>query len=140
MGLIAELRRRNVIRVGVAYGVATWVLLQITDVVAPILELPDWAQKLFFVILAIGFVPAVIFAWAFELTPEGLKKEKDVDRSESITNVTGRRLDFMIIGVLVLAVSLLLYDRYFDQSEPSEPGAELVVEKSIAVLAFDNGK
>lgn len=135
MSLFGELKRRNVFRVGIAYGIATWVLLQITDVISPILGLPDWAQKLFFVILAIGFVPALIFAWAFELTPEGLKKEKDVDRTESITNVTGRKLDRSIIAILILAVSLLLFDRYLGGPEPEE---QLAVEKSIAVLPFVN--
>jgi len=135
LSLFAELRRRNVFRVGIAYGIATWALLQITDVVSPILDLPEWAPKLFFVILAIGFVPALIFAWAFELTPEGIKKEKDVDRSESITNTTGRRLDFIIIGVLFLAVAMLLFDRYTGQADEPE---QRQVEKSIAVLPFVN--
>jgi len=71
--IFGELRRHNVVRVGIAYAVATWVLLQMTDVITPILELPDWAPKLIIVILAVGFVPALIFAWAFELTPEGIK-------------------------------------------------------------------
>jgi TolB-like protein/Tfp pilus assembly protein PilF len=133
--LIAELRRRNVFRVGIAYGIATWALLQITDVISPILDLPEWAPKLFFVILAIGFIPALIFAWAFELTPEGIKKEKDVDRTESITNVTGRKLDFVIIGVLFLAVAMLLFDRYAGQAGEPE---QRQVEKSIAVLPFVN--
>jgi TolB-like protein/Tfp pilus assembly protein PilF len=135
MSFIDELRRRNVFRVGIAYAIATWVLLQITEVITPILDLPDWAPKLIFVILAVGFVPALIFAWAFELTPEGIKKEKDVDRSESITYHTGRKLDFAIIAVLVLAVGLLLADRF---SGKPVPDAEQVTSKSIAVLPFVN--
>jgi TolB-like protein len=135
MSFIDELRRRNVFRVGIAYAIATWVLLQITEVITPILDLPDWAPKLIFVILAVGFVPALIFAWAFELTPEGIKKEKDVDRSESITHHTGRKLDFAIIAVLVLAVGLLLADRF---SGKPAPDAEQVTSKSIAVLPFVN--
>jgi TolB-like protein/Tfp pilus assembly protein PilF len=135
MSFIDELRRRNVFRVGIAYAIATWVLLQITEVITPILDLPDWAPKLIFVILAVGFVPALIFAWAFELTPEGIKKEKDVDRSESITHHTGRKLDFAIIAVLVLAVGLLLADRF---SGKPAPDAEQVTNKSIAVLPFVN--
>jgi len=135
MSFIDELRRRNVFRVGIAYAIATWVLLQITEVITPILGLPGWAPKLIFVILAVGFVPALIFAWAFELTPEGIKKEKDVDRSESITHHTGRKLDFAIIAVLVLAVGLLLADRF---SGKPAPDAEQVTNKSIAVLPFVN--
>ena len=135
MSFIDELRRRNVFRVGIAYAIATWVLLQITEVITPILDLPGWAPKLIFVILAVGFVPALIFAWAFELTPEGLKKEKHVDRSESITRHTGRKLDFAIIAVLVLAVGLLLADRF---SGKPAPDAEQLTNKSIAVLPFVN--
>ncbi|MEE8281573.1 MAG: tetratricopeptide repeat protein, partial [Gammaproteobacteria bacterium] len=104
-------------------------------VITPILGLPGWAPKLIFVILAVGFVPALIFAWAFELTPEGLKKEKHVDRSESITRHTGRKLDFAIIAVLMLAVGLLLADRF---SGKPAPDAEQVTNKSIAVLPFVN--
>ncbi len=135
MSFFDELKRRNVFRVGIAYAIATWVLLQITEVITPILGLPDWAPKLIFVILAVGFVPALIFAWAFELTPEGLKKEKDVDRSESITHHTGRKLDFAIIAVLVLAVGLLLADRYTGQPVSD---SQQMVKKSIAVLPFVN--
>ncbi|MDA0993093.1 MAG: hypothetical protein O3A13_05620 [Proteobacteria bacterium] len=137
MSIIAELKRRNVFRVGIAYAITTWVLLQIIDVVAPILELPEWAPKLVFVILAIGFFPALIFAWAFELTPEGLKPEKEVDRTVSITNVTGKKLDRMIIGVLAIAVVLLLTDKFTGSSNTS-PEVTVTGSKSIAVLPFIN--
>ena len=110
MSFFSELKRRNVFRVGIAYAITTWVLLQIVDVISPLLELPVWAPRLIFVILAIGFFPALIFAWAFELTPEGLKREKEVDRTTSITADTGRKLDFVIIGVLngVLVIFALI--------------------------------
>jgi len=91
LSIYTELSRRNVFRVGIAYVVASWVLLQIVDVIIPIFEVPDWAPKLIFVILAVGLVPALIFAWAFEMTPEGLKKESEVDRSASIVGTTGNR-------------------------------------------------
>ena len=138
MSLFAELKRRNVFRVGIAYGITSWVLMQIIDVITPILELPDWAPKLIFVILAIGFFPALIFAWAFELTPEGLKPEKEVDRSESITDVTGRKLNRMIIGGLSIAVALLLVDRFTGISQPAAPEIIATGGKSIAVLPFVN--
>jgi TolB-like protein len=139
MSFIEELKRRNVFRVGIAYAIATWVLLQITEVITPILGLPDWAPKLIFVILAVGFVPALIFAWAFELTPEGIKKEKDVDRSESITHHTGRKLDYAIIAVLLLAVGLLLTDRLVPNESPDAGVGEIVsTGPSIAVLPFVN--
>jgi TolB-like protein len=135
LSFLGELRRRNVFRVGIAYAIAAWVILQIIDVVSPILELPEWSPKLILVILAVGFVPALIFAWAFELTPEGLKKEKEVDRSQSITNQTGRKLDFAIIGILLVAVCLLLADRYLGSTSEVP---RVALEKSIAVLPFVN--
>jgi TolB-like protein/Tfp pilus assembly protein PilF len=142
--IITELSRRNVIRVGIAYAIASWVLLQIVDVIVPILELPEWSPKLIFVILAIGLVPALIFSWAFELTPEGIKKESEVDRSQSVVSETGRKLNFVIIATLVVAVTLLLVERETSQSELTEAVAVDDVsvavdeEKSIAVLPFVN--
>lgn len=143
MTIYTELKRRNVFRVGIAYVVASWVLLQFVDVITPILELPEWAPKLIFVILAIGLVPALIFAWAFEMTPEGLKKESEVDRSESIVGTTGRKLNFVITGFLILAVVLLLAERQFRPVVVAEPDAVIASEeadneRSIAVLPFVN--
>lgn len=135
MSFIKELKQRSVFRVGMAYAVATWVLLQITEIVTPILDLPDWAPKLIFVILAVGFVPALILAWAFELTPEGLKKEKDVDRSQPIDHHGRRKLDYIIVTVLVLALAYFAYDKFFMQPESD---GQHMVEKSIAVLPFIN--
>jgi TolB-like protein len=111
MSLFKELKRRNVFRVGIAYSVAAWLLIQVTDIVFPRIGLPDSAVMLVIALLAIGFVPALIFAWAFEMTPDGIKREKDVDRSKSITPTTGRKLDRMIIGILVVLVGYLLVDK-----------------------------
>jgi TolB-like protein len=132
--------------VGIAYAVASWVLLQIVDVISPIFELPAWAPKLIFVILAIGLVPALIFAWVFEMTPEGLKKESEVDRSASIVSATGHRLNYVITGFLVIAVALLLVERQLKPVVVEEPGSvvaevaseEAQIGKSIAVLPFVN--
>jgi TolB-like protein len=151
MSLFAELKRRNVFRVGIAYIVLGWLLLQVTDVVVPILELPDWVTRLVLFLLIIGFPLVLFFAWAFELTPEGVKREKDVDRSQSITSTTGKKLDRAIIGILVVAVALLLFDR-FRVSEPDtatgpadstsevqgtvQAETKPVAEKSVAVLPF----
>ncbi len=148
MSLFAELKRRNVFRVGVAYAVAAWLLIQVTDIMVPTLGLPEWIGKATIFLLIIGFVPAIIFAWAFELTPEGIKREKDVDRSQSITAQTGRKLNYAITALLALAVVYLLMDKF----SPAEPGADSgpvtaavdstaePVEnlKSIAVLPFVN--
>jgi TolB-like protein/Tfp pilus assembly protein PilF len=136
MSLFAELKRRNVIRVGVAYLVATWLLLQVVDVLTPILELPDWAPKLILVILVLGFVPVLIFAWAFELTPEGIKRESRVDRDASITHVTARKLDFITIGLLAAAILIVALDRLLPQTAPATPvGSESVSASAVAANA-----
>lgn len=141
MKLFAELSRRNVIRVAIAYGVASWVLLQIVDVIAPIFELPAWAPKLIFIILAVGLVPALLFAWAFELTPDGIRKESEVDRSGSIANHTGRKLNYIIVATLVVAVVMLLVERQWGPAPDSTQASVTETEdgaKSIAVLPFVN--
>ncbi len=154
MSFFKELKRRNVIRVAIAYAVAAWLLIEITATTFPILKLPDWSVTLVTVLVLIGFPLALIFAWAFELTPEGLKKEKDVDRSESITHITGRKLDFMIIGMLVVALGYFAFDKFvLDPSRDAElvrttteavteqsieSGKSGIHDKSIAVLPFVN--
>ncbi len=135
MSFIEELKRRNVIRVAIAYAAITWLLLQVADVVLPTFESPGWVMQAFTFLLALGLPLALLLAWAFELTPEGVKREKDVDRSVSNTRLTGRKLDFAIIAVLVLAVSLLALDRF---TVPSESGSPQPINKSIAVLPFVN--
>jgi hypothetical protein len=112
MSLIAELKRRNVFRVGVAYGIVAWLLIEVAHTAFPTLQLPDWTTTLVTVLLIMGFPVALVIAWAFELTPEGIKRESVVDPAESITHVTGRKLDFAIIGLLVIAVIFLVVDNY----------------------------
>lgn len=133
MSLFQELKRRNVVQVGLAYAVVSWVVLQIIDVISPIFDLPIWAPKLVFVILVVGAVPALIFAWAFELTPEGLKKDADVDRAASIASTTGRKLNYVIFAALALAIVLLLVER-----QSVDRSADTADAKSIAVLPFVN--
>jgi len=145
--LFAELKRRNVFRVAAAYGIVSWLLVEVASVVVPALRLPEWALTLLVFLVIAGFPLALILAWAFELTPEGIKREAAVDPAESITQQTGRRLDFAIIALLALAVVLLVVDHYFLEAdrEQTEAAAEpaLATEpvargKSIAVLPFDN--
>ncbi|MBA2269165.1 MAG: hypothetical protein H0W20_01020, partial [Chthoniobacterales bacterium] len=131
----AELKRRNVYKVAVAYAVVAWLLIQLASILFPTFEAPAWVMKVFIAIVALGFPLALILAWAFELTPEGLKRTEDVARGESIARTTGRKLDFAIIGVLVLAVALLLFDRFRPEARQQEGGN---AEKSIAVLPFEN--
>jgi len=144
MSLLDELKRRNVFRVGIAYVISAWVLLQFIDLVLENIQAPDWVMKVFMLALAIGFPLAVFFAWAFEMTPEGIKKEKDVDRSESITNQTGHKLDRSIIVVLLIAVVYFAWDNFAPAPSELKTTAETTQQvatveyapKSIAVLPF----
>jgi len=134
--LFRELKRRNVVRVGIAYIVLGWVALQVGDVLFDTFEAPAWVGKSLAVVILLGFPFACLFAWAFELTPEGIKKTEDVDRSQSITHSTGRRLDFVIIAALVIALGYFIWDR----QHTFEPDAATATtsDKSIAVLPFVN--
>ena len=151
MNLFKELKRRNVFRVGIAYTVATWLLIQVTDIIFPRIGLPDSAVTLVIALLVIGFIPALILAWAFEMTPEGIKREKDIDREKSITPATGRKLDRAIIGILTIALAYFVFDKFNTQgpapqtvetttleasssAEPTEQKATTV--QSVAVLPF----
>ncbi|MCJ7592157.1 MAG: hypothetical protein MUO51_12470 [Woeseiaceae bacterium] len=136
MSFLDELKRRNVFRVGIAYAFASWLLLQIIDVVVPIIEAPEWVSKAILLLIAVGFPLALLFAWAFELTAEGLKFERDVDRSQSIAPKTGRNLDRAIIGILVIAVTLFALDKFIWSVAPSDD--EVTSKRSIAVLPFVN--
>ena len=134
-----ELKRRNVVRVAIAYAIVSWLILQIVDVLMPLLSLPEWVGGFVFLLLVIGFLLALILSWAYELTPEGLKKEKDIERSESITHVTGRKLDFVIIGLLTVALGYFAYDKFVLDSGRDAARDEVTtaaVLKSIAVLPF----
>ncbi|MDX1404774.1 MAG: tetratricopeptide repeat protein [Woeseiaceae bacterium] len=141
--LFEELKRRNVFRVGVAYVVAAWLVLQVLDLVLENIDAPAWIMQMTMIIMALGLPIVLGFAWAFEITPEGVKLERDVDRSKSITPQTGRRLDRLIIVILAAAVGILLVDRFV--FEPSTSPNEVVAQPqsggsrpSIAVLPFVN--
>ncbi len=139
-----ELKHRNVVRVAIAYAIVAWLLIEVSATTFPILNLPDWATTLVTVLLLIGFPVALVFAWAYELTPEGLKKEKDVDRTKSITHITRRKLDFIIIGILLLALAVFAVERFVLLPDPvpatdaPQEVATTEVQKSIAVLPFVN--
>src|SRR3954453_21662781 len=110
--LFAELKRRNVFRAAILYLGAVWAVAQGIASLTPSVGAPEWATRWFLVAAAIGFPFWVAFAWFYEFTPEGLKRESEIDRAESVTHHTGRKLDFAIIGVLAVAVVLLLTDRF----------------------------
>jgi TolB-like protein len=134
----AELKRRNVIRAAILYLGAVWALAQGISQLGPSLGAPEWALRWFLVAAGIGFPFWIAFAWFYEFTPEGLKRESEIDPAESIKHRTGRKLDFAIIGVLTVAVVLLLTDRFVLRHGVNETIALPIVEKSIAVLPFEN--
>lgn len=148
MKIIDELKRRNVFRVGVAYVIVAWLLAQVADLMLENFGAPDWVMKTFLGFLIMGFPLALFFAWAFELTPEGVKRESAVDRSQSITPQTGQKLNRGIIIVLTIALAWFAWDRFgaspevTSQAEQSqitlpEPVTNSVpVAKSVAVLPF----
>jgi TolB-like protein len=131
----AELKRRNVYKVAIAYAVVAWLLMQVATQVFPFLEIPNWAIRLVIMLIVIGFPIALVIAWAFELTPEGLKRTEDVDLNKSVTRKTGRKLDFFIIAVLLLVIAILVFQRLHPNVSPAVSSSP---EKSIAVLPFDN--
>lgn len=140
-----ELKRRNIFRVAVAYVMLSWVLLQAVGLIAPGIGLPDWTFPLVFLFLIIGFPVALIFAWAFELTTEGLKRTTEVHPENSLTSNTGRKLDFIIIGFLSVALLFFVVDRLFVPSVTRPPTTpdETAVDtagswSSIAVMPFVN--
>ena len=137
MSLFEELKRRNVIRVAIAYSVIGWVLAQVAEFAFENFGAPDWVLKSVIVILLIGLPIAIVFAWAFEMTPEGIKREKEVDRSQSITPQTGKKLDRVIIAVLVVALAWFAWDKFGGSPEPAATATEASVsDKSVAVLPF----
>jgi TolB-like protein/cytochrome c-type biogenesis protein CcmH/NrfG len=112
LSVFNELKRRNVFRVGIAYVVMAWLVMQVADVILNNVEAPGWVFHVILLLLGIGLPFAVFFAWAFELTPEGLKRESEVDRSQSITHKTGHKLNYATIGVLIIALGYFSYDKF----------------------------
>ena len=147
INFFAELKRRNVLRMAGLYLVGAWLVVQVAGTVLPMFGAPEWLPRTIVVLLAIGFVPAVIFSWVFELTPQGLKREDDVAPEQSITPQTGRRMDRMIIVVLVLALGYFAFDKFVlaphheaalvASAVPNE-SKSVINAKSIAVLPFEN--
>ncbi|NIM69684.1 MAG: tetratricopeptide repeat protein [Xanthomonadales bacterium] len=144
MSLFAELKRRNVFKVGAAYLVMAWLVMQVADVVLNNIAAPDWVFRVILLLLGVGFLLAVFFAWAFELTPEGIKREHEVDRSRSITHQTGRKLNFGLAALLTLALAYLAYDKLLTEppaAAPAHPATSVPrapSAKAVAVLPFAN--
>ena len=131
----AELKRRNVYKVAVAYAVVAWLLIQVATQVFPFFEVPGWAVRLVVLLIAAGFPIALVLAWAFDLTPEGIKRTEDVDLGKPATRKTGRKLDFLIIAVLLLIIAILVFQRLHLHVSPT---ASSSLEKTIAVLPLEN--
>ena len=153
MSLFAELQRRNVFKVAAAYIIVGWLTMQVGDTLGPALLLPGWINSALAFFLLLGFPLAMFFAWAFEITSDGIKKENEVDRSQSITHITRQKLNNMIIGLLVLALGYFVFDKFvlapgrntleiesaIQTAQESVPEQSPVKnEKSMAVLPFVN--
>jgi len=152
-----ELKRRNVVRVGIAYLVVGWIVFQIGEVMFPTFGTPDWVFKTIILVIAVGFPFALIFAWAFEITPDGVKKTRDVNVAASVTATTGKKLNYIIIAALVIALGYFIWERQVPTDSPAhrpysvaEPGTaveatqsdesveEEAPKRSIAVIPFVN--
>jgi TolB-like protein len=146
VSFLTELKRRNVIRMAGLYLVGAWLIVQVADTLLPVFEAPEWVMKVLVGLLALGFVPTLIFSWVFELTPQGLKREQEVDRSQSITNATARRLDIAVIVLLLIVGALMLRGpstapesvapRSASTATEGAPTEAQISDKSIAVLPF----
>ncbi len=121
------------------YFAVAWLVVEIASVVLPTFNAPEWVMQVFTFLMALGFPVALVFAWAYEITPDGIKREKDVDRSQSITHVTGRKLDFTVIAILAAIIVWFAVDKFFLSGDGSQPTADSAQDRrSIAVLPFAN--
>ena len=142
MSLFTELKRRNVFRVGAAYVVVGWLLLQVADVLLGNFGAPDWVFKSFAALLALGFPMALFLSWAYELTPDGVKRADEIDAEASITPHTGRRIDRLIIVALAGVIIVMAAERFWiagnRDAPPAEASGTAQIDKSIAVLPFSD--
>lgn len=156
MQLFKELQRRNVFRVSIGYIVSSWLLIQVADIVLETIAAPGWVMKTIMLVLALGFPVVAFFSWAYEVTPDGIRRESEVDHTQSITHVTSRKLDRAIVTVLVIALAYFAYDKFIldpkrvaaliddvkqnvteqASARPPDPTQEGIDPASIAVLPF----
>src|SRR6266571_9071741 len=143
MSFLTELKRRNVIRMAGLYLVGAWLLVQVAGTVLPMFGAPDWLPRTIVILLAIGFFPALIFSWVFELTPQGLKRDEDVRPEESIAPQTARRMNRTIIAVLLLALAYFAFDKFVltpkrNAALAAAVSTPIAEAHSLAVLPFVN--
>ena len=119
MSFFSELKRRNVVRVATAYLVGSWLIIQVAEATFPAFGLSDAALRLVIILLAIALIPTLIFSWVYEITPEGIKREVEIERSESITAHTARKLNVVVIVLLVVAIGMFAMDRFTGAPAPT---------------------
>ena len=137
-GLLAELRRRNVIRMAGLYLITAWLLVQIAETLLPIFDTPGWVLKALVVLVALGFIPALVFSWVFELTPEGLKRDAEVTPAQSIAPQTAKRMDRLILLGLAAVVVVVAADRFWPRTDPVAPASTVASAASDAASAAVN--
>ena len=137
MNFFAELKRRNVYKVAIAYAVVAWLLVQAASIFLPAFNAPQWAMQIVILVLVVGFPIALAFSWAFEITPEGIVRESEVSADQSITHHTGRKIVALTIVLAVIATGLFVFQLIRARSTSSS-AATAITSKSIAVLPFDN--
>lgn len=137
MSLFGELQRRNVIKVSVAYVIVSWLLIQIADVILPTFGAPPWVMQVFVFFLALGLPVAILLAWAFEMTPDGIKATSSVEQTQSTTSITGQRLNYIVMSLLALGVVFMVADNYLLES-PQIPAKDVDYRRVIAVIPFVN--
>src|SRR6266705_3841353 len=139
MNFFAELKRRNVYKVAVAYAVVAWLLIQAASIFFPAFDAPPWVMKIFIIVIIFGFPVALIFSWAFEITPEGIKLESEIEPNKSIARRTGRKIVAVTIALAVVAAGLFVYQLVRSKSDTSgSPVTTTIANKSIAVLPFSD--
>src|SRR5450432_791631 len=135
----SELKRRNVYKVAAAYAIVGWLLIQVATQVFPFFNVPNWAVRLVVLLLVLGFPVALILSWAFEITPEGIKRESEVEPGKSIRRRTGRRIVGLTAAAAAIAAGVLLFQLVRTTSPaPASKPALAIPDKSIAVLPFHN--
>jgi TolB-like protein len=160
MSFWTELRRRNVFKVGVAYAIVAWLVLQVAAIAFPALHLPAWTVTFVTALLLLGIPVALLLAWAYEVTPEGIKRTREVPHGQSITHLTGQKLNYIVTALLVVAVAFIAVDNYVLSKRvsleearpasaeapqaaaaspaPAQSRAPSVLPNSVAVLPFEN--
>ena len=133
-----ELKRRNVYKVAIAYGVVAWLVIQAASIFLPAFDAPPWVMKAFIIIIALCFPVALVLSWAFEITPEGIKLESEIAPNESITRRTGRKIVGITVVLAVIAAGLLAFNLFRTKPTTSPTTAAPITNKSVAVLAFAN--